>query len=607
MNKLKKTYLELKQKLFEHLGNERESFLILNAFLMSKLIKKEAVELVNLLGSTINQSQILELLEVCNQNIDSDLIFDLVQLSKVFEGTLDQKTHGIFYTDELLVNYINNNCIYVTMINYLPEKQKKKFFKRNPYINELIKENISIKELYFQFLKDLKIDEIVDVKNNINQMKFFDPTCGDGAFLMSVFTNILDTYININQLMNQSINYDDTIISILENNIYGNDIDTATTDFLKLKFLNNINKLNNNLSNKVLNIKFNLHNSNFLAYDKNIKFDCIVGNPPYFESKNLDTKGYKTEKINNIYAPILEKCTNLLNANGVMSMIVPISLISTPRMLSLREVLKESFNDLFISSFADRPASLFIKVHQKINIIIGFKNNSNEKNLYTSSYTYFNKDEFKDLFKKIKYIENTWDKDIAKYGNTIEKEIIIKNNNFKNNIFNYTVKESKHFILLNMRVGFWIKCFTKDNDSKEYKKIYFKTEQEKYIFMALLNSNIFYLYWTLLSDGWHITLKNLENFKFDLEQLTNEEKKQLVTIAKKLELDLEKNKEKIDSKQSEYEYKHKKSKQIIDEIDILLKNVYNFDENVVQYIKHHNLKYRMSTDYKEYMEKLNGI
>ena len=72
-------------------------------------------------------------------------------------------------------------------------------------------------------------------------------------------------------------------------------------------------------------------------------------------------------------------------------------------------------------------------------------------------------------------------------------------------------------------------------------------------------------------------------------------------------LDLEKNKEKIDSKQSEYEYKHKKSKQIIDEIDILLKNVYNFDENVVQYIKHHNLKYRMSTDYKEYMEKLNGI
>lgn len=612
MNKLKKTYLELKQRLFGILQDERETFLILNCFFMSKLVKKDAVELINLCNFSILNAQIVELLEVCDRETSIDIVFNLEQLSQVFESTLDQKTHGIFYTDELLVKYINNNCIYTTLINNLSEKQKKLFFKQNKQLNELIKDNISIKDAYLKFILTLNDQEIEVIKNEIPNIKFFDPTCGDGAFLIDIFLNIQDLYKLINDKLkndklNISNNLEDILISILENNIYGNDIDSSTTDFLKLKFFYTINNLIGSLSIKTMSIKYNLQNSNFLNYVNSTTFDCIVGNPPYFESKNLDSKGYKTEKINNIYAPILEKCTTLLKPSGVMSMIVPISLIATPRMLPLREVLKENFNELFISSFADRPASLFIKVHQKINIMIGLKNPTNNYNLYTSSYKYFNKEEFKDLFKNIRYIENNWNKDIAKYGNSIEKEIIIKSNSFSKNILDYSVKESPHFILLNMRVGFWIKCFTNTNESKEYKKIHFNTEKEKYIFMALLNSNIFYLYWTLLSDGWHITLKNLENFKFDLDKLTNEQKNKLINVAKRLEVDLEKNKEKIDSKQSEYEYKHKKSKEIIDEIDILLKDIYNFDENVVQYIKYYNLKYRMSTDYKEYMEKFNGI
>lgn len=598
MRKFKPTYIQTKKQLRELFSEERDLLLFMHSFLVSKLCNNNIEQILAMSNISFDNQIITQANAICEESF-KEISYDINTLSRTFELNLDQKKNGIFYTDKLVVDYVGNFSIYNTFINNAPNTLSEKIKNYGLVVEENIASNLALKEKFFGFLKTLNKSEIDLLKKKIQNLKFFDPTCGDGAFLIHAFYQIYECLQYIDVLQNKK---EVDPIKILENNIYGNDFNMVTVDFLKLKFIYILLSENISISK---NINFNISNLDFIEYSTTNMFDCIIGNPPYFENKNLNILGYKTEKINNIYAPILEKCTRFLTKNGIMGMVVPISLISTPRMFPLRELLKGNFELSFISSFADRPGSLFTQVHQKINIFIGVKNKNFNKKLYTSSYFYFNKDEYESLFSKIHYIENNWDKVISKYGNETEKEIISKIYKSEKNIFDYIIKEGEHILYLNMRVGFWIKAFAQDIGSKEFKKFSFKNENEKYLFMAILNSNLFYLFWVLESDGWHITLKNLENFKFDLSVLTNKQINELIKLAKELEIDLEKNKEAIHSKQSDYEYKHKKSKKIIDKIDFILKDIYFFDKSVLKYIQFFNLKYRMSNDYKNYLESIN--
>src|SRR5699024_2099315 len=117
---------------------------------------------------------------------------------------------------------------------------------------------------------------------------------------------------------------------------------------------------------------------------------------------------YKTIKCGNLFAFTLERSCQLLKENGVLGMIVPISIISTPRMASLRELLKNNGHFVFYSNFGDRPGTLFNGVHQKLTIILIQKNsnqNSNAK-IYTTSYYHWYNNERNKLFQTLYYNRN---------------------------------------------------------------------------------------------------------------------------------------------------------------------------------------------------------
>jgi hypothetical protein len=63
-------------------------------------------------------------------------------------------------------------------------------------------------------------------------------------------------------------------------------------------------------------------------------FDCIVGNPPYLEMRQVsyDVKNLETRDSNAIHSMCIERSNILLNENGAMSMIVPLALVCTQRM-----------------------------------------------------------------------------------------------------------------------------------------------------------------------------------------------------------------------------------------------------------------------------------
>ena len=142
-----------------------------------------------------------------------------------------------------------------------------------------------------------------------------------------------------------------------------------------------------------------------------------------------------------------------------------------------------------------------------------------------------------------------------------------------------------------MRATFWIKAFSFNPGSKEYKEFKYG-ENNYYLILAILNSSLFWLFWTMVSDCWHITGK--EQKLFYIPDIDYSENNKMKKLCENLENQLEKTKKYIGSKQTDYEYKHRLCKEQIDNIDDELGKIYKLTNDEVNYIKNFSLLYRMS-------------
>lgn len=548
-------------------------------------------------------------------------------LGNVFEKYINQRENGAYYTEIDTIKYINQNTILLYLLNNLDSQEKIKSYINKAFIKidrieDLVKENVDLVKVIKNIIQESNITNVEgNILNILDNIKILDPTCGTGAFLLNGVDLLEDIYITVFNKLN--IDDPNLIIKIITNNIYGVDIMEDAIDIAKfrlyLKVIQSFNESNKDFFKERL--KINLEVGNALVGDvfekfnngKEVYFDCIVGNPPYIEYSKVKNKyvveNIETIKSGNLYAFIIEKSINIVKEKGTVGFIVPISILSTKRTKDLRRFIEGNCKDIFYSSFGDRPGTLFNGVHQKLTILIGEKGNSSTKNIYTSSYYHWYKEERQHLFDNIKYIKNDYRNDdfYYKFGNEIEKSIIDKIINDEYSISNQFIKESEYNAYLNTRMTFWMKCFKNEKLSSEFKKYNFISNENAWIFMAIMNSSLYYFFWECISDVWHITSKDLSFFKFNIDRLTINEREQLINLAQELEKDLELKKIYIGSKQTEYEYKHKKSKMIIDEIDKVLKTHYNLTEEEYLYIIDYNLRYRMNDELDSYLKKRQNI
>lgn len=132
---------------------------------------------------------------------------------------------------------------------------------------------------------------------------FLDPCCGTGTLLLEIM-NRLD-----NGLKTVIPNDDDRRLHILKNQIFSYDIDFVAIQTFK-QAIKYMWKLNVNYDQILYNIK----NKDFMEKGINMKFDVIVGNPPY---NNKNSQGGKP------WHKFTKKCFELTNNH--MLFIVPTS------------------------------------------------------------------------------------------------------------------------------------------------------------------------------------------------------------------------------------------------------------------------------------------
>lgn len=480
-----------------------------------------------------------------------------LQLSKINEKELRRRDEGVYYTPKDVTEYV----------------------VANTYLNFLAKGYNQVHSTEECLLQISKLDY-----SNLLTAKVFDPTCGTAEFLLSA--------INLKLQITKHLP-DDKVLCLVES-IYGNDIAAESVLLSKIRIFFAIIDEIDNKGNAVRLAR--ILNNNFTTHDYIIndhitpRFDIVVGNPPYVEYAKLPVK--PNTNYGNSYADVLQNSIMSAKGSASIGFVIPISFVSTTRMKGIRDYAYKKLSKMFVLNFADRPDCLFDGVHQKLTILFGVKG-STKCSVYSSSYYHWYSDERDELLDNATILPvKPTDKYIPKIGAKFEQSIFDKILSAEGKTLPEIGKttENSSSVYLNMRGCFWMKAFSFNPGSNEYNKFNCPTEMQPYI-LCILNSNLFFLYWTVVSDCWHITGKELSGFTIPIKGIDFEVFKELAT---KLEQRLEETKKYIGSKQTAYEYKHKYCKKEIDDIDVALQHIYRLSNEEIEFLRNYKIRYRTS-------------
>lgn len=345
-------------------------------------------------------------------------------------------------------------------------------------------------------------------------------------------------------------------------------------------------------------------------------FDVIIGNPPYVEySKVKNTyniKNIKSIDSGNLYAYVIEKSLNISHTDSRNGMIIQMSAFCTPRMKSFQKIWFENAAYASIAFFDDRPGKLFDKLqHIRVAIPILQKGISNRA-VATTCYNKFYSQCRTSLFKTLNYYvssESVMDSSVIKIHNVIEESIVKKVWNKKFRISSYeAMMPNSNFVYYGYGYGYFgkilnYKSFFKGeriSESTGDKYYYIEKDKNRDVFVAVMNSSLFYWFYINYSDGHNFTKTVIGDMPFDYWEDTV-----ILYLVRSLMADLE---EKSSLKTANYkstgrveyrEYYPKKSKPIIDEIDKVLAKHYGFTEEELDFIINYDIKYRMGDELNE--------
>nr|WP_318716586.1 N-6 DNA methylase [uncultured Treponema sp.] len=300
---------------------------------------------VDILGRIFENS--LTEIEEVQKEIEAEKTGEKVENNNVGK----RKKDGVFYTPEYITKYIVENTIgklceekreelKINDEEFSPEKSiktgddKKTVSAKQKITAELDKRL----ETYRAWLLDLKI---------------LDPACGSGAFLNAALQQLKIEHTLIDYYWSNihagELNFTEIENTILENNLYGVDINEESVEIAKLSLWLHTAKKNRKLT--TLNGKIKCGNSLIddptVAGEKAFKweeefpevfakggFDVVIGNPPYLriqgiqENKDKDAIFYEQNYKSaigryDLYVLFMEKSFSLIKENGIVSFILP--------------------------------------------------------------------------------------------------------------------------------------------------------------------------------------------------------------------------------------------------------------------------------------------
>lgn len=356
-------------------------------------------------------------------------------------------------------------------------------------------------------------------------------------------------------------------------------------------------------------------------------FDVIVGNPPYVEysqlTKPYPIDNYSTRSCGNLYALVTERSTELLKYNSYIGMIVQLPMICTDRMIPLQNHLKTHYSVIYLSSYDDRPGKLFDGLeHIRATIFISKKSVKECQIIGVTKYHRWYTDARPALFHSIQYFLSSQETTgtIPKIGCSLHEDILNKLSQHSSiGCYLDSAKDSSYSVYYHNAPQYWIRATTfvpyfwneRDGErpSLQIKTLLFEGKDIAASINAVLNSTLFYIWFTTLSDCRHLNMREIEKFPIGITEMNCKDIKILTIFNAELMGSYLMFRErkytsyKTTGKVEYDEFYPKKSKPIIDEIDTVLAKHYGFTPEELDFIINYDIKYRMGKELEEEEDK----
>ena len=264
---------------------------------------------------------------------------------QITQGTTPQtskrKQDGVFYTPPYITKYIVEN----TVGRLCTEKKAELHIDEAEYFADHRRQMQTKKRL---------LDQLHQYRDWLLQITILDPACGSGAFLNAALQFLMAEHRLIDEMeakvAGSSLVFQDVENCILENNLFGVDINEESVEIAQLALWLRTAKPHRKLNTLSENIKcgnslisdpaiagekaFNWQEQFPKVFEKG-GFDVVIGNPPYVRAdspgNSLDFRNYMTscgkwETLAgkwDLYIPFLELSIKLSKPISLCSFIIP--------------------------------------------------------------------------------------------------------------------------------------------------------------------------------------------------------------------------------------------------------------------------------------------
>ena len=379
-------------------------------------IKNETLEVFPYNGGLFEADEVLD-----NLLIDDHILYDHTQKLSAYDFGSEVDVNILGHIFENSLNEIDEMTAQLQGQNIDKTQTKRKkdgIFYTPRYITKYIVEN-TVGKLCTDKKNDLQIidtDYVADKKRTAKEKKpllerldayrqwllqitICDPACGSGAFLNEALNFLIHEHRYIDELQakvfGDAFVLTDVELSILENNLFGVDINDESVEIAKLSLWlrtarpkRKLNTLSNNIKcgNSLISNPNIAGNKAFdwqTAFPKVFErggFDVVIGNPPYVSNRNIPVQYKKYFELNyraafdqyDLYVLFMELAVKINKQNGYSSFILPDKFLISKYG---EAILKYLYDKVTIENYWDLTAKKVFSDASVYPIVYAFKKN----------------------------------------------------------------------------------------------------------------------------------------------------------------------------------------------------------------------------------------